>query len=167
LDVETSDALAQALREYEGTIIFVSHAQSFVKTLAHKILEIHGGRVREFMGDYAAYVQEIKEQAMEELEEDAQSKSKEPGKGAVAAAERREVHMAIRALQKIQVKRMDEIAKLEKQKSDIMLFFFENPLDYAPEKRIQLHSLVDQIAAIEKEWMRDENRVEELRASIT
>ncbi len=167
LDVETSDALAQALREYEGTIIFVSHAQSFVKTLAHKILEIHGGRVREFMGDYAAYVQEIKEQAMEDLEEDAHTKSKQSGAGAVAAAERREAHMAIRALQKVQVKRMDEIAKLEKQKSDIMLFFFENPLDYAPEKRIQLHTLVDQIANIEKEWMRDENRVEELRASLT
>ena len=167
LDVETSEALAEALRAYPGTIIFVSHAQSFVKTLAHKILEIHGGRVREFLGDYGAYIEEIEEQAAQELAEDISTKSTQSATSALAAAERREVHLAIRGLQKTQVKRMDQITELEKQKSELMLFFFENPLDYAPEKRIQLHEIEERIALLEKEWLRDEKHIDELRIRIS
>lgn len=166
LDVSTSEALAQALGEYPGTIIFVSHAQSFVKTLAHKILEIHGGRVREFMGDYAAYVQEIKDQALEELEDDLHAKSKQSPQNAIAAAERREMHLAVRALQKTQEKRMVTMNKLEKEKGELLLFFFENPTDYAPERRIRLHEVEEALAQEEKAWLHDETRIEELRSAL-
>lgn len=166
LDFETSEALAEALQGYNGTVIFVSHAQSFAKKVAHKVLEIYGGRVREFYGDYAAYVEEIKREAASSLEEEMKTKTPQTKLNAAALADRREIHMAIRALQKAQEKRTTELAKLEKEKGEILLFFFENPTDYAPEKGVRLHALEEQIAELERHWLRDEGQIENLRAEL-
>ena len=48
LDVETSDALAMALKEYKGTVIVISHARTFINTLVDKVFEVreHGQRGR-------------------------------------------------------------------------------------------------------------------------
>lgn len=56
LDVETVDALAQALLDYEGTVIFTSHDRSFMQTVATNVVEVKDGRVVNYLGDYAAYL---------------------------------------------------------------------------------------------------------------
>ncbi|NBW95780.1 MAG: ABC transporter ATP-binding protein [Planctomycetia bacterium] len=56
LDVETVDALARALVEYEGTVIFTSHDRSFMRTVATTVIEVDKGRVVNSLGDYAAYL---------------------------------------------------------------------------------------------------------------
>ena len=56
LDVETVDALAQALLAYEGTVIFTSHDRSFMQTVATNVVEVKDGRVVNYLGDYAAYL---------------------------------------------------------------------------------------------------------------
>ncbi|MFM9025001.1 MAG: ABC-F family ATP-binding cassette domain-containing protein [Planctomycetaceae bacterium] len=56
LDVETVDALAQALVDYAGTVIFTSHDRGFVAAVATTVVDVSGGRVVNFPGDYAAYV---------------------------------------------------------------------------------------------------------------
>jgi ATP-binding cassette, subfamily F, member 3 len=56
LDVETVDALAQALLDYEGTVVFTSHDRSFMKTVATNVVEVKDGRVTNYLGDYAAYL---------------------------------------------------------------------------------------------------------------
>ena len=56
LDVETVDALARALVDYEGTVIFTSHDRGFVAAVATTVVDVSGGRVVAFPGDYAAYV---------------------------------------------------------------------------------------------------------------
>jgi ATP-binding cassette subfamily F protein 3 len=59
LDVETVDALAQALEEYPGTIVFVSHERDFCRRVATRVLEVSNGGVRNFPGDYADYLAEV------------------------------------------------------------------------------------------------------------
>ena len=56
LDVETVDALAQALLAYEGTVIFTSHDRSFMQTVATNVIEVRDGRVVNYIGDYGAYL---------------------------------------------------------------------------------------------------------------
>jgi ATP-binding cassette subfamily F protein 3 len=56
LDVETVDALAQALLAYEGTVIFTSHDRSFMQTVATNVVEVKDGRVVNYLGDYGAYL---------------------------------------------------------------------------------------------------------------
>ena len=55
LDMQTKEVLLNVLREYRGTIIFVSHDRYFLDQLANKVFEIEGGRGRLFPGDYEYY----------------------------------------------------------------------------------------------------------------
>ena len=56
LDVETVDALAQALVDYAGTVIFTSHDRSFMNTVATNVIEVGDGRVVNSLGSYADYL---------------------------------------------------------------------------------------------------------------
>ncbi|MFM8494108.1 MAG: ABC-F family ATP-binding cassette domain-containing protein, partial [Planctomycetia bacterium] len=59
LDVETVDALARALVDYQGTVVFTSHDRSFMRTVATTVIEVKDRRVVNSLGDYAAYVAAI------------------------------------------------------------------------------------------------------------
>jgi ATP-binding cassette subfamily F protein 3 len=59
LDVETVDALAEALVAYEGTVIFTSHDRSFMQRVATSVVEVRDGRVVRYLGDYAAYLASV------------------------------------------------------------------------------------------------------------
>jgi ATP-binding cassette, subfamily F, member 3 len=56
LDVETVEALASALTEYQGTVIFTSHDRHFMKRVATEIIEVRDGRVATYSGGYDAYL---------------------------------------------------------------------------------------------------------------
>src|SRR5271170_1569656 len=59
LDVETVDALAEALLEYQGSVIFTSHDRYFTKRVASCIVEVRDGRVTNHAGQYEAYVYKV------------------------------------------------------------------------------------------------------------
>jgi ATP-binding cassette subfamily F protein 3 len=57
LDLRSKDVLLEALGRFPGTIVFVSHDRHFVDHLATRILEIGGGRVVSWPGNYEAFLQ--------------------------------------------------------------------------------------------------------------
>ena len=59
LDLSSSEVLIRALADYNGTLLFVSHNQSFVNTLATKIWDIRGGEVAEFPGNLNDYYRHL------------------------------------------------------------------------------------------------------------
>ena len=66
LDLSTRESLESALKEFDGTILFVSHDRYFIRALAGKILELENGNATEFKGsydEYNAYKQKEKETA--------------------------------------------------------------------------------------------------------
>jgi len=75
LDLDSKDVLLDALADYGGTLIFVSHDRYFVEKLATKIIEIANGRAVVYPGTYREFLWH-KEHAGDELEE----KKKEEGK---------------------------------------------------------------------------------------
>ena len=56
LDLESIEALVQGLREYEGTLVFVSHDRWFASRLANRIVEIGPEGIRDYQGSYEEYV---------------------------------------------------------------------------------------------------------------
>jgi ATPase subunit of ABC transporter with duplicated ATPase domains len=56
LDLESIEALVAALREYEGTLILVSHDRWFVGQLATRVVEISPAGIRDYLGTYEEYV---------------------------------------------------------------------------------------------------------------
>ena len=57
LDLATKDMLISALKDFEGTMIFVSHDRSFLRGLGTRVLELGGGEPLVFPGTYVEYVE--------------------------------------------------------------------------------------------------------------
>jgi len=61
LDIEAKEALLEALRGSECTLVFVSHDRYFINRLATRVLEVGTGTVKSFDGDYERYQQALKD----------------------------------------------------------------------------------------------------------
>jgi ATPase subunit of ABC transporter with duplicated ATPase domains len=57
LDLATKDMLIKALKDFEGTMVFVSHDRSFLRGLGTRVLELAGGEPLQFPGTYIEYVE--------------------------------------------------------------------------------------------------------------
>ena len=66
LDFQTVEALTQALADYEGAFVIVSHDRGFVKRTATKILEIKDGAASFYPGTYDEYVWSVQKGALSE-----------------------------------------------------------------------------------------------------
>ena len=60
LDIHSKDVLLDALKDFGGTVIFVSHDRGFIENLSTKVLELKNGKYREFPGDYVYYLERLK-----------------------------------------------------------------------------------------------------------
>ncbi len=149
LDAETSEALAQALRDYTGTIVFVSHSQSFIKNVATRIFEAREGCVRQYPGTYDEYLADLGA-AMEEDVHGAENES-EPA-DAAEAEQRRHERTILKEKRRRQQKIEERMKILDREKSEILAYYFENPTDYAPEKHTRLLELDEELTRLEKEW---------------
>src|SRR6185436_15490879 len=88
LDVDTVEALAEALIDYKGTVIFTSHDRHFMSRVATCIIEVRDGHVTNYRGDYEAYLymvnKEIEEGERELATRLSLSKSPVPKSGKTA-----------------------------------------------------------------------------------
>jgi ATP-binding cassette, subfamily F, member 3 len=57
LDMASIEALVTALKQFAGTLVFISHDVYFIKQLAQQVIHVEGGRLRSFAGDYNYYVE--------------------------------------------------------------------------------------------------------------
>ena len=76
LDMRTKDVLKDAIRDFNGTVIVVSHDREFLDGLVEKVYEFGGGRVREHLGGIYDFLETKKIESLRELEM-TQSKSTE------------------------------------------------------------------------------------------
>lgn len=68
LDLKTKDVLKQALLDYDGTLIVVSHDRDFLDGLVSKVYEFGGGRVREHLCGIYEFLEARKMENLQELE---------------------------------------------------------------------------------------------------
>jgi ATP-binding cassette subfamily F protein 3 len=66
LDFDTVEALTEALRDYEGTVITVSHDRSFIRRVANQILEVRSGKAEIYNGSYDEYIWSLEKGAFKE-----------------------------------------------------------------------------------------------------
>ena len=63
LDIEAKEVLEQALDNYDGTLLFVSHDRYFINELANKIISVRDGHAKIYNGNYSYYLDEKAKQA--------------------------------------------------------------------------------------------------------
>jgi ATP-binding cassette subfamily F protein 3 len=74
LDMKTKDILKQAIKDFDGTVIVVSHDREFLDGLVEKVYEFGGGKVRECLGGIYEFLEKKRMASLRELE-----LSKSPG----------------------------------------------------------------------------------------
>ena len=130
LDMKTKDILKQAIRDFDGTVIVVSHDREFLDGLVTKVYEFGGGRVRECLGGIYEFLEKKRIASLQELERSKPAPApKEPASAAPAEkkpapastpaaprlsyAEQRERDKALRRAQKKVEEAEAEITRLE------------------------------------------------------
>ncbi len=66
LDMSSQEVLQEAMRQYDGTVVVVSHNRSFVDAFVSKVLEVKAGRLTMYEGNVAEYLQKLDEMRKEE-----------------------------------------------------------------------------------------------------
>ena len=61
IDIETRTVLEEALKEFKGTILFISHDRYFINKIANKIYEIKDNELNLYLGNYDYYKEKVKE----------------------------------------------------------------------------------------------------------
>jgi ATP-binding cassette subfamily F protein 3 len=56
LDIPSIDALLEALRQFTGTLIFISHDVYFIRQLSNHVVRVDAGRLTHFPGGYQYYL---------------------------------------------------------------------------------------------------------------
>jgi ATP-binding cassette subfamily F protein 3 len=65
LDVTAREILEEALDQFEGTMLFISHDRYFINRIATKVVEVRDGRLAEYAGDYDYYLEKREEEQIE------------------------------------------------------------------------------------------------------
>lgn len=68
LDIKTKDVLKQAIKDFDGTVILVSHDRDFLNGLVEKVYEFGGGKVREHLGGIYEFLEHKRIDSLRELE---------------------------------------------------------------------------------------------------
>lgn len=130
LDMRTKDVLKEALKDFDGTMIVVSHDRDFLNGLVDKVYEFGGGKVREFLGGIYEFLDYKNMDSLRELEKKNDLKlSDSPTKkieekqdvsaGKLSYAEQKEREKLIRKAEKEVAKYENEIAEIESKIAEI------------------------------------------------
>jgi ATP-binding cassette subfamily F protein 3 len=168
LDIPSIDALVNALKNYEGTFIFISHDVYFIRQLAKSVLHVHSGRLTPYAGDYDYYLEKSKatsaRAALTAGFTDARPKQQVAAAKPVAStkpspAELKKLRTEVSHLEQ-------KVAELETKQNDLTTEL-EAPETYNSPGKAQhlnreLSVIVDQLATATAEWEKAATRLTEL-----
>lgn len=120
MDIKSKDILKQALTQFDGTLVIVSHDRDFLDGLVDKLYEFRDGKVKEHLGGIADFLEERKIENLQELERrfhTVQERPERKGEPALQQemSEGRKEYQAKKAISKEERKIRNRIAFLEKE----------------------------------------------------
>jgi ATP-binding cassette subfamily F protein 3 len=164
LDVDTVEALAEALLAYKGTVIFTSHDRHFMKRVATCIIEVRDGHVTNYRGDYEAYLYSVNKEIDEGEREQVKGLSKPPPSGSkpAKATQHRAARRTEREIRKEMTNLERTIARLDDQKrqTNSQLMTATDPAE-ALRLHNEVSNLTTQLAEAEDRWCQLQEEVNE------
>ena len=162
LDMHSKDVLMNALKDFGGTVIFVSHDRGFIEGLSTKVLELTPGKFREFPGDYKYYQERLEAEAngsvgefsfasatskTENVSNNVASVQKEQSAAQLSWEENKRLQAQKRKAEKEVAKIEEEIALMEQKKSELEAKMSEPAVYSNGEKARQVQKEIDDAIA--------------------
>lgn len=112
LDIKSKNVLKQALKNFEGTLILVSHDRDFLQGLTNKVYEFKDQKIREYLGDIDFYLEQRKAQDFRVIEMKQQQKNEKKEAAIPKEAVSYQDQKALKSLQ-------NKLSNLEAKISDL------------------------------------------------
>lgn len=170
LDIQSREVIEEALDEFEGTLLVVSHDRYFLDREVEQIWEIDDGKIKRFEGNYSEYLEQ-KKLGLAEAPPESKPKPRpqtSPAQDAkeVEAEEARQRQKRAKELQKRQEDLEKNLARLEEEKKSLEDQFLDPELSKRPDKMRLLSEryskLKDELEAHFDKWQELEERKEGL-----
>ena len=167
LDMRTKDILKQAIKEFEGTVIVVSHDRDFLDGLVDKVYEFGGGKVREHLGGIYDFLQSKQLSSLQELERKNSLKQsplieEQSSTGKLSYAEKKERERLFRKAEKKLAEAEKVVESLEIELSDIEAKLASGTNDNDPflrhgdvKKKLENAMSEWELAGMELEYLKD------------
>lgn len=163
LDFDTVEALGEALAEFSGTVIFVSHSRTFVSEIATTILEIKDGHAIRYPYPYEVYVYETKtHETFVMPKEDALPLPHDHP----FLREKAEIHVDLQKEKRLLKSSEATLEKLTIEKQVIYKTFENGHTDMKGEKGKRLKEIDAELIELESDWFAIQDRIEALNAEM-
>ena len=179
LDLASVDALIVALKQYEGTLVFISHDVHFIRALSTHVVRVEAGTLRHFTGGYQYYLDKTAQSARAALTSSSfgnssankslapqvdrkEQKRQEAAQRQARASKKTEVQKRVAALEK-------EIALLESQERELAAEL-EKPESYhsggrATQINRELFNVSERLPQVTAKWEAASAELEALEAA--
>ncbi|MBQ9727965.1 MAG: ABC-F family ATP-binding cassette domain-containing protein [Clostridia bacterium] len=118
LDLPARESLEEALKAFDGTILFVSHDRYFIRAIADKILELENGKAVEFKGSYEEYA--VYKSSLKDTAQPVPAPTLSTNSDKKEAYHRTKEDRAADAKRRARIKKIEEeIASLETEEAEI------------------------------------------------
>ena len=168
LDIQSKDVLKEALKNYDGTFLLVSHDRDFLTGLTHRILELDEFRIRDQHMDILELIEKRKALQGADIGKSSTERVKMNGQGDKAQKsdyhDKREREKERRRVQN-QVQRLEkQLAELEQEEKGLQAEVMKGgiPPEQMEKGYARLGDLAQRIASTMQEWEAAAQRMEEL-----
>ena len=157
LDLDSKLVLENALVDYPGTLLFVSHDRYFINRIADKVLEMNADGTIEYLGDYDYYIQKKHEQAeLAELEKQSTPSSNQLVSDKITYREDKEIKKKERQRQRRIAEIESSIEELDARISDLNTQLCDPEIYQDHEKSMEIQTTLtateEEMEALMEEW---------------
>ncbi|MGK7395368.1 MAG: ribosomal protection-like ABC-F family protein [Candidatus Cyclobacteriaceae bacterium M3_2C_046] len=176
LDMQSVNILIQALQQYEGSFVIVSHDRYFISETANKIWYIEDKAIKEYPGTYEEYTYWVNKNNLEHKAEEkavagnTPEKSKKEAKPNITESENKEQKKQLKKAEKDLEELEQMIEKLETDKKQLELELtrpevFENP-DQLASTNQKYEAAQQNLEQLHQQWDELAEKIEELNQQI-
>ncbi|PKM91294.1 ABC transporter [Candidatus Falkowbacteria bacterium HGW-Falkowbacteria-1] len=144
LDFETTEALGQALKKWDGMVLFASHDRAFSKLVSTGIIEIKDKKAKRLHNDYDDYVNKLKKDLIKKTSEEKNNGN---------FSEKKHNYLENK-LKKKEISLLEKkIIKMEERKKELITYFLKNYSNYDLDKVKELEELEKSLKEKEDLWL--------------
>lgn len=153
LDIDSKEILEDAILDYEGTVLIISHDRYFLNKIATKIYDMKKDGMDEYLGNYSYYEEKLRENSLEDIKESTQTKTqikKQRQKENIKRSEIKKIKAEIRNIEN----KMEEIdLEIERLTNESLAEGFYDDQDRVQETFSKIKQLEEKKGKLDHDWL--------------